>query len=517
MSFAVHPLDANLSASAERYPTKPAVCIEDRVLTYKELDQLATAVAAFLQSKLSIARGEAVLLILENDLEFIVSYYAVLRAGGVVVPINPRKAAREVQQILADAKPGLAVTYGEQASVLLAGPVECLRGGLIVGAPEKKRLDVGLAGQRWKSFEQATECGEMVAKRGGQGDDLALIVYTSGTTGDPKGCAHLHVGVQRAIASTRKASAITSDDVALVSLPLYHVTGMQSSMNVPIAAGAALVLAGHWNAEIAAKLIERHKVTCWRNVATMMKDFVEATSIARYDLSSLKFLGGGGAPMSVSLHERVHAVTGLHYVEGFGMTETMAATHMNPRAAPKPGSIGLPLEGVEASIVSLDTGEPCETGVDGELVIVSPQLFSGYFGRPAETEATYMHRNGKKLFMTGDIGHVDADGFFYITDRRKRMINVSGFKVWPAEIEKVLMSHADVADAGVIGIEDERRGQSVKALVVLKPGRPEEDASAKLTAWCQENLSSYKVPRIFEYRKSLPRTSTGKLEWKALR
>lgn len=172
MSFAVRPLDTNLSASAERYPTKPAVFIEDRVVTYEELDQLANAVAAFLQSKLSLARGETVLLILENDLEFIISYYAVLRAGGVVIPINPRKTAREVQQILADARPGLAVTYGAQASLLLAGPIECLRGGLIVGAPETNRLNVGPAGRQWESFEQATECGGMPAKRGVQRDDL---------------------------------------------------------------------------------------------------------------------------------------------------------------------------------------------------------------------------------------------------------------------------------------------------------------------------------------------------------
>ena len=248
----------------------------------------------------------------------------------------------------------------------------------------------------------------------------------------------------------------------------------------------------------------------------MIKDFVELPNIGAFDLSSLNAIGGGGAAVPAELYARIREITGLPYVEGFGMTETMAATHMNPANASRPGSIGRLVDGLDCLVISMETDLPLAAGEEGELVVAGAQLFRGYLNRDDETERAHVQIAGKRYFRTGDIGHADSDGYYFITDRRKRMINVSGLKVWPAEVEQVIMRHPDVTEACVVAAQDARRGETVRAVVVVRATAERSGMAEELTRWCRENLSAYKIPRLIEFRDALPRSATGKTDWKAL-
>ncbi|RWD67056.1 MAG: long-chain fatty acid--CoA ligase [Mesorhizobium sp.] len=509
------PVDENLSLSATRRVEHPALKSGDETVSYRSLNRLVDSIAAFLQRNLGLTPGERVLLLLSNGLEFVTAYYAVMRAGGVVVPVNPRSVPREISHYLDDSEPHLAVARLDSLAHVPLESLRKLRGGILVdqsvaaGGPGDLR-------RQWANWTHATQDGGTPAPVNRDGSAMALIAYTSGTTGVPKGCVHTHGGIQSAISSVRAAVGTAAADVVLVTLPLYHVTGMQTSMNVPLDAGATLVLAEKWNAAAAAQLIETHRVTRWRSIATMIRDFVELPNIGAFDLSSLNAIGGGGAAVPLGLHARIREITSLDYQEGFGMTEAMGATHMNRAGAPRPGSIGRLVEGVDAFVISTETDLPLPVGEEGELVVAGAQLFSGYFGREDETNRSHLQIDGRRYFRTGDIGHVDEDGYYFITDRRKRMINVSGLKVWPAEVEQVIMLHPDVAEACVVAAEDLRQGEMVRAIIVLKAAVSRDGTAEELTCWCRENLSAYKIPRLIEFRDALPRTATGKTAWKAL-
>ena len=512
-------VDENLSQSARRRGEHPALKSGGDTISYRSLNRLVDSMAAFFQHDLGLMPGERVLLLLSNSPEFVTTYYAVMRAGGVVVPVNPRSVPREIGYFLDDGEPCLAVSHPDSLASVPLDSLRKLRGGILVekAAVAGARTDArrGLPGQ-WVDWLHATRGDRKPTPVNHDANATALIVYTSGTTGTPKGCVHAHGGIQSAISNATTVTGTAAADIVLVTLPLYHATGMQTSMNVPLKAGATLVLAEKWDAEAAARLIEAHRVTRWRSIATMIKDFVELPGIGAFDLSSLNAIGGGGAAVPAGLRARVREVTGLEYLEGFGMTETMAATHMNQVSASRRGSIGRLLEGVDALIISMETDLPLPVGEEGELVVAGAQLFRGYLGKEDETNRSHVHIDGRRYFRTGDIGHMDRDGYYFITDRRKRMINVSGFKVWPAEVEQVIMRHPDVAEACVVAAEDSRQGETVRAIVVLKSTVGRTGMADVLTSWCRENLSAYKIPRLIEFTDALPRSPTGKTDWKAL-
>jgi fatty-acyl-CoA synthase len=304
------------------------------------------------------------------------------------------------------------------------------------------------------------------------------------------------------------------NETSLTVLPLFHVTGMQNCMNAPIYAGGTMVVMSRWDRDAAAELIQRYRVTNWTSVPTMVVDLLSSPSIGLYDLSSLQTVGGGGAAMPEAIAQRLEQLTGLAYLEGYGLSETMAATHINPVQSPKKQCLGIPIFGVDSRVVNPDTLQELGPDEVGEIITHGPQLFQGYWNKPEANRECFVMLDGKRFFRTGDLGRVDAEGYFFLVDRIKRMINAAGFKVWPAEVESMLYAHPAIKEAAIIAQRHPRRGETVKAVVALKQGQAlTED---ELIAWARTQMAAYKVPRSVEFVEALPKNASGKIMWRTL-
>jgi fatty-acyl-CoA synthase len=347
-------------------------------------------------------------------------------------------------------------------------------------------------------------------------DDIAVIPYSSGTTGAPKGCTHIHRGVMATAVHRAFWNVSTADTMQLSTLPFFHVTGMTGSMNSPIYSGSTSVIMTRWNRTTAARLIERYQVTGWTNIVTMAVDFLSNPELGQYDISSLKTIGGGGAAMPAAIASKLKNLTGLDYIEGYGLSETMAATHINPPDAPKAQCLGVPVFDVDSRIIDVDTLQEKGPGEVGEIVSHGPQVTVGYWNRPMETEAAFIELDGKRFFRTGDLGYYDEDGYFFMVDRLKRMINASGYKVWPSEVENLMYRHPAIHECCVISAPDPKRGETIKACIVLTPEAENTATTDEIIAWCKEEMSAYKVPQVIEFVTELPKSPTGKMMWRAL-
>jgi fatty-acyl-CoA synthase len=296
---------------------------------------------------------------------------------------------------------------------------------------------------------------------------------------------------------------------------MFHITGMVSVMHATIYSGGTLVLMPRWDRDLAGRMISRYKVTSWTNVPTMIIDLLGSPNFASYDLSSLVYIGGGGAAMPQAVAQRLQDQYGLRYAEGYGLTETAAPSHSNPPDAPKQQCLGIPFMSTDARVIDPDSLAELGMGEQGEIVVHGPEVFEGYWQRPEATAAAFIELDGKRFFRTGDLGHVDADGYFFLTDRLKRMINASGFKVWPAEVEALMFRHPAIQEACVIGTRDPYRGESVKAVVVLRASHA-HTTEQDIMDWCHENMAAYKVPRAVLFVDALPKSGSGKVMWRAL-
>lgn len=349
-----------------------------------------------------------------------------------------------------------------------------------------------------------------------ESEDAAMIAYTSGTTGIPKGCVHTH----RSIIANGMASAYwrgtTSATVELGTATFFHVTGLSFSVLGPIYEGATIVPLYRWDRKAAVESIEKFRVTHWIEVPTMIADLLAMPELEKYDFSSLTFVGGGGAAVPRALLERFERIIGINFVEGYGMTEMMGQSHVNPTVWRKAGSIGIPQFGVDAKIIDPETLMELPPGENGEIVFSGPLLFSGYFGKEKDTEEAFVEIDGKKYLRSGDIGYMDEDGFFFVVDRLKRMINRSGFKVWPLEVENVIYRIPEVKECCVISAKDDRVGEEVKAYVVIKPGLEGKISKDDIIKHCKDNLADYKYPRIVEFVDEIPKTGSGKIDWRTL-
>jgi fatty-acyl-CoA synthase len=304
------------------------------------------------------------------------------------------------------------------------------------------------------------------------------------------------------------------DSVILSTAPMFHVTGMQHSLNAGILSGASVVLLPRWDPAAAGYLIERARCTHWANVPTMVVDLLAHDSTAMRDLSSLQNIFGGGSAMPEVVAQKLYDLCGIEYMEAYGMTETISQTHMNPPGELRKQCLGIPTFDTESLVIDPQTGEPLGADEPGEIVSRGPQVMKGYWNNPEATKAAFIEINGKTFLRTGDLGRVDGSGFFYMADRLKRMINASGYKVWPAELEMTLYQHADIKEVAIISTPDPRRGETVKAVVVLKDGRQMD--SADLIEWCREHMAAYKVPRQVAFTDALPRSGSGKIQWRQL-
>jgi fatty-acyl-CoA synthase len=489
----------NLEVSAARYPDKSAIVFYGTPLTYRDLKRDVEALAGYLQRDCGVKKGERVLLYLQNSPQFMIAFYAVLRADAVVVPVSPLLLENELRHFAADSGAKLIVAGQEliERSAPLAedGAVECVIAAAYsdyVTQPTDLRLPEALvspaaapraAPNADRKFGRVVSWGDALAAGRTPGahiagpDDLCVLPYTSGTTGRPRGCMHSH----RTVMSTAVGAQVwgssagnSSESVVLCSLPLFHVTSMQSGMNGPIYMGQTIVLMQRWDRALAAQLIERHRVSSWANIATMAIDFLADPDLGKRDLSSLLRVSGGGATMPEAVAQKLFERTGLEYLEGYGLTETMAPSHLNPPHAPKRQCLGVPIFGVDSRVVDPDTRVELGPGETGEIVTSGPQVFLGYWNDPRATEQAFLELDGKRFFRTGDLGRCDEDGYFFMVDRLKRMINASGMKVWPAEVESLMYAHPDILEVCVIAARDAYRGETVKAIVVPKQGRREE-------------------------------------------
>lgn len=521
----------NLAVSARRYPDKVALYYYGSSLTYRRLLEEVNAWAGFLQKRMGVQKGDRVLLYMQNCPQLIIAYYAVLRANAVVVPINPMNLTEELAWYIQDCGAKVAFVSEElyERIAPLKGKTPLQHIVLVAysdyispAASEALPDFVKTPGQSIIGDAEGTKWQEALSLQlqpgplTTQGEDVAVLPYTSGTTGRPKGCIHTHRSVQANIVSTALWSHMTADAVVLTTLPLFHVTGMEHSMNAPLYSGSTMVVMTRWNSRMAGELIQRYRCTHWTVISTMLVDFLSNPLLPQYDLRSMMYIGGGGASLPKAVGEKLLQCTGLHYVEGYGLSETMAQTHTNPVDRPKMQCLGVPSFATDARIIHPDTLQELGPGEEGEIIVEGPQVFKGYWNRDEETENAFLALDGKKFFRTGDIGYYDEEGYFYMVDRIKRMINASGFKVWPTEVESILYRHPAVQQACVIGVPDIRRGESVKAFIVLH-----ENAKGKVTEhdiidWAKNQMAAYKYPRIIQFVDQLPVSGSGKILWRKL-
>ncbi|MEW6424795.1 MAG: long-chain-fatty-acid--CoA ligase [Bacillota bacterium] len=517
-----------IKTSSKRYPCKPAVIYYGKKITYRELQNSVEALAAELK-RLGIKKGDRVAVYMQNTPHFIVSYYGIPRANAVIVPVNPMLLEEELKYLLKDSGAKAVITTGD-----LYPRIESIRGqtdvqSVIVGnytdyLPEETELSFPpQLPLEDKYFPETIRWAEVMKRNAGElppvetsPDDFALIGYTSATTGLPKGCVHTHSTVIANVLGSVHWCTHTSKCMHLAPLPLFHVTGMQHSMNAPFFVGGTMVLFTRWDREAALQAIEKYRCTHWLNITTMVVDLLASPHLGRYDLGSLVFISGGGAPMPAAVAEKLHSLTGLRYVEMYGLTETISQTHVNPPDRPKMQCLGIPVFDVKTRIFDFEKGREAETGQEGELLVNGPQVFKEYWNKPKETREAFVEIDGVNYFKTGDIVKQDEDGYFFIVDRSKRMINAAGYKVWPTEIEGYLYKHEAVLEACVVSVPDPQRVENVKAFIVLKPEYAGKVSEQEIIKWCKERMAAYKYPRIVEFIPQLPKSGAGKILWRVL-
>ena len=530
----------NLATSARRYPDKAALVFFGRTTSYRELAAAAERLAAKLAA-LGVQKGDRVLLCMQNCPQLVLAHFAILRANAVVVPVNPMNRAEELKHYITDPDAKVAITTSDLAGELAQAsdalePAQRLAHLIVTqftdafdaaldgpeAPPEAWRAWLttphalpALAGGQVHAWTDALACASAPPPHTVGIDDLAVLPYTSGTTGLPKGCMHPHRSLMHnSVAGTLWANG-HSEGVVLTVVPLFHITGMVSVMHSAIYSGSTLLIMPRWDRDLAGRLISRYKVTTWTNIPTMIIDLLGSPHFAEYDLSSLQYIGGGGATMPQAVAQRLLEQYGLRYTEGYGLTETAAPSHSNPVDHPKQQCLGIPFMSTDARVIDPDTLQEVPVGEQGEIIVHGPEVFDGYWKRPDATADVFIEFEGKRFFRTGDLGRVDEDGYFFMTDRLKRMINASGFKVWPAEVEALMFRHPAIQEVCIISAKDSYRGETVKAVAVLRAGHQDTKAE-DIIAWCRDNMAVYKVPRIVEFVDALPKSGSGKVMWRAL-
>lgn len=523
----------NAEVSAARYPHKPFLVFYDTAVTFAGFKDEAERIAGFLQQACGVRTGDRVLLYMQNSPQWVLAYYGILRANAVVVPVNPMNLTGELRHYVHDSGARVAFAaqdlYARMQPLLGEGAGQGLDHLVVAAYSDYLRQPTGIpvpdfvaAPRQAIAAPGVTLWSDMLARRLAPGpltagpDDLCVMPYTSGTTGQPKGCMHTHRSAVSTLVGGVQWFARTQDATYLAVLPLFHVTGMSGSMNGPLFAGATVVVLPRWDREAAAQLMQRYRISIWQCIATMMVDFLAHPRLGDYDISSLQVIRGGGAAMPEAVAARLKALTGLDYVEGYGMSETMAATHINPPQAPKRQCLGIPVFDVDARVVDPATLAELPQGEAGEIVVHAPQVMQGYWNNPQATAEAFVQIDGKRFLRTGDLAHVDEDGYFFMVDRLKRMINASGFKVWPAEVEAMMYAHPAILECCVIGAHDPHRGETVKALVVLRDGQKGRVAAQDIIDWAHARMAAYKSPRIVEFVTALPKSGTGKVQWREL-
>ena len=482
-----------LDRSAAEHAGKPAlVTSRGETLTFSELSERAGSIAAAAAAA-GVRPGDRVGIAMHNVPAFVWSYFGILRAGGVVIPLNPTLTTPEVRRVLDDS--GASLVTG------------------VSPAGDAARAACEAAGIRYVDAHEWPDAGGAPETRHAADDDLAVLAYTSGTTGDPKGVMLTHGNLLANVEQQMSIpdAHVESGDVLLLSLPLFHIFGLNVTLGLVARAGATGVLTDRFEPVECLRLVQEHRVTVMFGAPTMYTALVATPGADQYDLSSVRLAISGAAPLQPEVLRRFKELFGVDVYEGYGLTETSPTLTSNRMAeAPRPGSIGKPLPGVEIRLVD-EAGDDVELGDPGEILARGPNVFKGYWNKDDETQRAFVDG----WFRTGDVAVQDEDGYLYIVDRKRDMVIVSGFNVFPSEVEQALTENPVVAEAAVVGVPHAYTGEAVKAFVVLEPG--ESATPAEILAEVQTRLARFKCPREVEIVDALPHLLTGKVLRRALR
>ena len=540
------PLDQFLTDSAAKHPNHTAIIfgaavgsrVLDASLTYRQLDDLVNRFAAGLQQK-GVNKGDRVAIMLPNCPQFVVAAYATWRIGGIVVCCNPLYMPREVEHLVNDSGTETIVVMSslyervksiraktDLKRVIVTNIKEYFPGllkFLFTLTKEKKeghKVDIsGDAGTHWfQDIIQSAQARPAPVEI--EPEEVATLIYTGGTTGVPKGAQLTHRNlVSNAVTLNVWSKSKEAKDVLIAVMPYFHAYGLTVCMNTCIANAITIVQIPNPRDMVhVLKSIEKHRVTYYPGVPTMFIGFNNFPTRDQYDLSSLRFAASGAAPLAPEVQAQFETITGGKMVEAYGLTETSPTATMDPVDSPRAHSIGVPVPDTDVKIVDADTGtQEMPVGEIGEIIIKGPQVMKGYWKMPSETANVL--RTGPDgqpgWFYSGDIGYMDEDGYFHITDRKKDIIIAGGYNIYPTDVEAVLFEHPAVKEAAVVGVPDPRRGEAVKAFIVLKEGKTATEE--EIITFSRERLAAYKAPRIIEFRDDLPKSIIGKVLRRTLR
>jgi len=490
--------------------------------TYRELNGMIDRMANGLIG-LGLKKGDRVAILMENCPQFVISYFGVMRAGGVVVPLNPMFKYAEIEYEVNDAGAvilvGLDFLYPEVEKVRAKTPLHhVILTSLRDFLPQEPILPVPSEGEGAKRFFAETldfvtflknSAETPVCEVGNMKNELAVLQYTGGTTGIPKGAMITHYSLSYAVLSSASCYRHRTDDIHLGVTPFFHVMGQSQLMCAPLASGGRVVILSRFVPETVARAINHYRVTFWVAATPMVIGLLNLPGIKDYDFSSFRFLGTGGSPISVELQKQLtQLIPTMTIGEGYGLSECWAqGGALTPPHLYKSGFVGIPLIS-DIRIVDLETGtREVPANNEGEIVIKGPVVMQGYWNKPEETREVL--RDG--WLHTGDIGLMDEDGYIKILGRKRELIKCSGYSVFPAEVEDLLYRHPAIQEAAVIGVSDPYRGETVKAFITLKPEYAGKVAEEEILEWCKGNMAAYKRPRVIEFREDLPKSAAGKI------
>ena len=512
------PLHAILEKTAKEHPEKAAIAYFEGEITYRELDSLSNQFAGTL-SALSVKKGDRVAVFLPNIPQFIITYFGILKVGAVLTAISPLHKEREVAYQLNDSEAETIVALDSLYPIVKKTWQKTKLKNAVVTSLENYAPKIAISLSRVGQKPNVYSFQELLKEKGTKPpkvninpkEDIAALQYTGGTTGTAKGAMLTHLNlVSNAIAFAAWIKGGVAQETFLTALPLFHIYGMTTSMNVPILLAAKMVLLHRFDSTTALETIQRHKVTVFCGVPTMYSALLANPDLGKFDLNSIRVCISGASPLPPQIQKKFMQITGGFLAEGYGLTEASPVTHCNPvdntMRTVRLGSIGVPLPDTNARIVDVETGEhSLNSGETGELAVKGPQVMKGYWKRPDENALVL--RNG--WLSTGDIGKMDQDGYFYITDRKKDLIKYKGYSVYPREVEDVIYEHPSVKLCAVIGKPSPTVGEIPKAFVVLKEGA--ESTEAEIMAFVKEKVAPYKAIREVEFRKELPISAAGKV------
>ncbi len=520
----------SLAQMASRFPDKPALVFYDAVLSYAQVQDRVERLAGYLRQRWGVVRGDRVLLLSQNCPQFVIAFYAVTAIGAAVVPVNAMSTTDELRHYVDDSGARVAIC-AEELYPALRGCVDngSLARTLVFHYSDGlDGLDHGdLSPPTWVTGpprpprdpavtfwnDALAEGGRPAAQPFGP-DQLCVLPYTSGTTGKPKGCRHSHRTLITALYASSLWRAFNPEAVFLSVAPMFHMLGLQNSMNLPLFLGGTLVILPRWDRHTAARLIERWRVTVWGAPPSMVMGFFGDPDVENHDLSSLSLIFGGGAAMPEAVSRKLNDEHGIVFNESYGLTETAAFLHANPVHRNKRQCLGVPTFGVHSLIIDPDSGEPLADNERGELVTSGGQVMDGYWNNDQANRDAFIEIDGRRYFRTGDLAYRDEDGYFFLTDRLKRMISVSGYKVWPAEVENLMYRHPAVREACVVGVPDREKGERVEAVLVIDPAYRERLDEAAMIEWARSEMAVYKAPRAVSFVDELPKSAAGKILWR---